>query len=90
MTVSNAFPVSFFNNAPAIFDGNTAAIATHIHTDSTTGAVQLFADPTQARAAFSGPLGLQSGARNSLRGPRFSNVDLGLSKRFPIRGARHS
>jgi hypothetical protein len=84
-SVANAFPVSFANNAPAIFNGNRAAIATHIHTDPATGAVQLFADQAKAMAAFRGPLGLESGQRNNLRGPGFSNVDLGLAKHFPVK-----
>ena len=83
-TVSNAFPISFANDSPAIFNGDTSAIATRIHTDPASGAVQLFADPVKARAAFSGPLGLQAGPRNNLRGPGFFDLDMGLSKRFPI------
>jgi hypothetical protein len=84
-SVANAFPLSFSNNVPAIFDGNNAAIATRIHTDPATGTVQLFADQTKAMAAFRGPLGLEAGQRNSLRGPRYSDVDLGLAKHFPIK-----
>ena len=84
-SVANAFPLSFDNNVPAIFNGDNAAIATHIHTDPATGAVQLFADQTKAMGAFRGPLGLEAGQRNSLRGPRYSDVDLGLAKHFPIR-----
>jgi hypothetical protein len=82
-TVSNAFPVSFANNAPAVFDGDRAAIAEHIHSDPATG-VQLFADPDAARAAFRGPLGLEGGTRNNLRGPSFTNFDIGIAKHFAI------
>jgi hypothetical protein len=82
-TVSNAFPVSFVNNAPAIFDGNQSAIATHIHSDPATG-VQLFADPDAARSAFRGPLGLEGGTRNNLRGPSFTNFDIGIAKHFSL------
>jgi Carboxypeptidase regulatory-like domain len=81
-TVSNAFPISFANNTPAIFNGDTSAIRDHIHTVN--GQVQLFASPTAAIGAFSGPLGLQAGSRNNLRGPHFSEVSLGLSKTFPV------
>ncbi|HVO80276.1 MAG TPA: carboxypeptidase regulatory-like domain-containing protein [Terriglobales bacterium] len=84
-TTANAFPISFAGNVPAVFNGNTAALRTDVHTDPATGALQLFADPTAARGAFSGPLGLQAGSRNNLRGPRFSNLDLAFSKHFPIR-----
>ncbi len=83
-TVANAFPLSFENNIPAIFNGDQSAIATKIHIDPTTGGVQLFADPAKAIAAFSGPLGIQAGSRNNLRGPHFSNTDLGLAKHFRI------
>ena len=83
-TVSNAFPISFANNTPAVFNGDTAAIKTSPHYDPNTQQIQLFADPTAAIGSFSGPLGLQGGSRNNLRGPHFSNFDLGLAKHFPI------
>lgn len=81
-SLSNAFPLSFNNDVPAIFDGDTSAIKVHVHNDQ--GKIQLFANPTAAQAAFSEPLGFQAGSRNNLRGPRFSNVDLALNKHFPI------
>ena len=83
-TVSNAFPISFLNNAPAVFIGNESDLKVHVHPDPSSGAIQLFADPTKARAAFRGPLGLEGGTRNNLRGPGYFNVDMGLAKRFPI------
>jgi len=84
-TVANAFPVSFDANTPGIFNGDRAAIKTGIHTDPVTGQLQIFANPTAAIGAFAGPLGLQSGNRNILRGPRFSDFDIGLGKHFPIK-----
>jgi hypothetical protein len=84
-SMANALPISFANNVPAILHGNAAAVATHIHTDPVSGAVQLFADQARALSAYSGPLGLQAGPRNNLRGPRFSNLDLGVAKHFPVR-----
>jgi Carboxypeptidase regulatory-like domain len=81
-TVANAFPYSFNNNVPAFFNGDGAAIRTKIH--QVGGQVQMFANPTAAIGAFSGPIGQEAGNRNSLRGPNFSNVDLALSKHFPI------
>jgi hypothetical protein len=77
--------LSFVNNVPAIFDGDKAAVATQIHTDPASGAVQLFAEQAKALSAYSGPLGLQAGSRNNLRGPRYSNLDLGVAKHFPVR-----
>jgi hypothetical protein len=50
-----------------------------------TGQIQLFADPTAATNAFTGPIGLQGPTRNNLRGPRFSNTDLSLNKHFVIK-----
>jgi len=82
-TVSNAFPISVLNNAPAIFNGDTSAIKTKVHVDAS-GTVQLFADPTKALGAFRGPLGLEGGTRNNLRGPHLSNFDIGLAKHFPV------
>jgi hypothetical protein len=83
-TVSNAFPISFLNDSPAVFNGDKSAIKTNLHVDPSSGTVQLFADPAKALAAFRGPLGLEAGARNNLRGPHFSNFDIGVAKHFPI------
>ncbi len=87
-TVANAFPISFANNVPAIFDGNTAALSTNPHTEinaaSGNTTIQLFKNQTAAIGAFTGPLGLQAGSRNNLRGPHYSNFDLGLAKHFPV------
>jgi hypothetical protein len=83
-TVSEAFPVSFNANSPAVFIGTRHDIRTHVHTDPVTGEVQLFADPTAALGAFTGPIGLQGPTRNNLRGPRFSNTNLSLNKHFQI------
>ena len=83
-TVANSFPISFANNVPAVFNGDNHAIRTSVHTDPVTGQVQLFADPQAALATFSYPTGLEVGSRNNLRGPHYSNVDLGVAKRFPL------
>jgi hypothetical protein len=87
-SVANAFPLSFANNVPAIFNGDTSALKTNVHAEinSATGApsIQLFSNQTAALGAFSGPLGLQAGSRNNLRGPHFSNFDIGLAKHFRV------
>jgi len=87
-TVANAFPISFANNAPAIFNGDTSAVkvSTHEEINAATGnpTIQLFQNAPAALGAFSGPLGIQAGSRNNLRGPRYSNFDIGLAKHFPI------
>jgi hypothetical protein len=82
-TVSSAFVASYSNDAPAIFNGDKSAIRRKIHKDEN-GTLQLFANPTAAAAAFSGPIGFQIGSRNNLRGPQFFNQDLGLAKSFAI------
>lgn len=84
-TVSEAFPVSFNANSPAVFIGTRSDIKTKVHFDKTNGQVQLFADPTAALNAFTGPIGLEGPTRNNLRGPRFSNTNLSLNKHFQIR-----
>ncbi len=82
-TVSSAFVAGYANDAPGIFNGNTAALKHHLH-KTAGGQVNLYADPTAAAAAFTGPVGLQIGSRNNLRGPLFFNVDAGLAKNFAI------
>jgi len=82
-TVANAFPFSFENNVPAIFNGDNSALKVHVHNDQ--GKIQEFVNPAAALAAFSEPIGFQAGSRNNLEGPHFSNIDLALIKHFPIR-----
>ena len=84
-TVTEAFPVSFNANSPAVFIGSRNDIRTSVHNDPSTGVIQLFADPKAALNAFTGPIGLQGPTRNNLRGPRFSNTDLSLNKHFQLR-----
>ena len=85
-TGSNAFPIGYAAEAPGIFNGDNAAIASHIHTDNSNGgALQFFANPTAAIGAFSGPLGLEMGPRNNLHGPHFSETDLAVIKNFKLR-----
>ena len=80
----NASTTTFGNTAYPIFSGNASAIAVSPHTDPnlSNNGIQLFANPTAALAAFSAPTGLQTGTRDELRGPHFSNVDLALAKNF--------
>ncbi len=92
-TVANAYPISFANNVPAIFDGNTSALQIHTHSEinaaSGNPTIQLFKNQANALGSFSGPLGLEAGSRNNLRGPHYSNFDIGLSKNFPITERAH-
>lgn len=86
-TVSSAFVAGYANDAPALFNGDTHAIRRKVH-KTADGSVTLFADPAAAVNAFSGPVGLQIGSRNNLRGPLFFNVDAGLAKNFDLNEAR--
>ncbi len=92
-TVANAYPISFANNIPAIFDGNTSALKTNTHAEinAATGSptIQLFQNQQAALGAFSGPVGLEAGSRNNLRGPHYSDFDVGLVKHFPLKEQVH-
>jgi hypothetical protein len=78
--------VSFGATGYPIFNGNSAALAVNPHTDANLSGngIQLFANPQAALGAFSAPTGLQTGTRDELRGPHFANVDLAISKNFPL------
>jgi len=82
-TSTDAYPVNFFVNSPGLLTGSGAALKTNIHSDAS-GAMQLFADPAAAQAAFSFPNGGETGSRNNLRGPGFWNFDTSLSKSFDM------
>jgi len=84
--LDNASTVTFGNTAYPIFNGDASAIAVNPHTDAnlSNNGIQLFANPQAALAAFSAPTGLQTGTRDQLRGPHFSNVDLAIAKNFPL------
>jgi len=88
-----AFPVltsvsttTFGNTAYPIFNGNSAALQVDPHSDPNlpNNGIQLFKNPAAALAAFSAPTGLETGSRDELRGPHFTNVDLALVKNFPL------
>jgi hypothetical protein len=82
-TVSSAFVAGYANDAPGILVGPKSALQHHQHITSS-GAVDLYADPAAAAAAFTGPVGLKIGSRNNLRGPNFFNIDAGLAKNFML------
>jgi hypothetical protein len=92
-TVANAYPISFANNVPAVFNGDTAALKvdTHFEINAASGfpSIQLFQNQAAALGTFSGPLGLEAGSRNNLRGPHYSNFDIGLIKHIPVTEGVH-
>ena len=85
-TVTSAFPINFTQVAPAVRIGPGSAVQEHIHveTNAATGepGLQFFANQTNALNAFAYPFGGATGERNTLRGPRYSNVDMALLKTF--------
>jgi hypothetical protein len=82
-TITNAFPIDFTMQAPAVFVGPSSAVKQHIHVDAG-NQLQLFADQTAAVNAFGFPVGGGTGERNQLRGPRYSTVDMALLKSFKM------
>ncbi len=83
-THTGTFPINFTQDAPAVFNGDQQAVRKGIHTDSTTGAIQFFADQTAASGAFSFPFGGDTGTRNPVHGPGYANVDIAVSKNFTM------
>jgi len=74
----------------AQFTGTQSQVASHIHTDTANNnQIQFFANPAAAQGAFSFDTGAQTGSRDTLRGPHFSNVDLGVAKSFPLFGEKY-
>jgi hypothetical protein len=71
-----------------IFIGPRSALQTNVHM-LPDGTVQLYKDPTAAIAAFTPPLGVQTGTRDNLRGPHFSNLDVAVNKNFPLGSERY-
>jgi len=76
--VGNFFAAINFDGVPAVFNGNTSALASKIHEEG--GNLQYFVSQANARSAFSFPLGGQIGNRNNLRGPGYWTVDLLVKK----------
>jgi hypothetical protein len=83
---TTAYAAGYATLAPAILVGSPALLKSHVHKDAASGTVYGYANPTAADGAFTGPVGLQLGQRNELRGPHYSDVDLGLGKTFPFYG----
>lgn len=85
---SQAFLASFDNNAPAIFTGKRSDLKVRVNTDRSTNTVYGFAGgatrSAQVLSEFRGPVGIEYGQRNLLRGPGAFFLDSGLAKTFPI------
>jgi hypothetical protein len=81
--------VSLAADTGVLFDGKRSALKENIHFDPVSNGMQLYANPTAAAAQFTYVTGLQSGDRDTLRGPHFSNLDLSVSKNFPLKSERY-
>jgi len=88
-THTGTFPINFTQDAPAVFNGDQQAIRQNIHTDPTTGSIQFFADQSAALGAFSFPFGGDTGTRNPVHGPDFTNLDIAVSKNFKMPWSEH-
>ena len=83
-TSTNAYFAGFANNDPAIFDNlNGDDLKIHKHKNAANQLVA-YKDPVKALSHFRGPIGIEYGSRNNLRGPSQFNLDAGLSKAFEI------
>ena len=84
--LSYAFLSSFAAEDPAIFIGHKSDLKSHVN--NVDGTVYNFAGgaagAAKAFSEFRGPIGLEYGSRNPLKGPGAANLDMGLAKIFPI------
>jgi hypothetical protein len=85
---SDAYMASYANADPAIFTGSLADLKTKVNVDHTTNTVYQFAGSAAGAAKvmseFRGPIGIEYGQRNLLRGPGAFYFDAGLQKTFPL------
>jgi hypothetical protein len=85
---ADAFLASFDNDDPAIFTGNKADLKAKVNVDHTSNTVYGFAGgaagAAKVLAEFRGPIGIEYGQRNLVRGPGAFFFDAGLAKKFPI------
>ncbi len=85
---SYAFLASFDNDDPAIFTGNPGDLKTKVNLDRNTDTVYSFAGGAAGAAKvlseFRGPVGLEYGQRNLVRGAGAFYLDAGLAKTFSI------
>jgi hypothetical protein len=80
---SLAFVAGYSNNAPAILVGPPSDVKIHLN-GGKGNPLYGYANPTQANADYTGPLGFNIGSRNNLRGPGYFGMDMGLGKAIPL------
>jgi hypothetical protein len=85
---SDAFLASFANDAPAIFTGNKSDLKVKVNVDHASKTVYAFpgglAGSQKVASEFRGPIGIEYGQRNLVRGPGAFTFDAGLGKTFPV------
>jgi len=82
---SGAVMAGVSTSDPAILAyADRADVAAHVHKDPSTGQLQLFKNGLNTANDFRGPVGIEYGQRNSLRGPTQFTMDAGLSKNFVV------
>ena len=85
---SDAYLAGFDNDAPAIFTGNPADLKVKVNVDRSTNTVYAFgggaAGSSKVLNEFRGPIGLEYGQRNIVRGPGAFFFDAGIAKNFPL------
>jgi hypothetical protein len=86
---SDTYLASFDNQDPAIYTGgNKGDLRSKINIDHVNKIVYGFAGgqagANKVLSEFRGPIGLEYGNRNLVRGPILVNLDMGLAKQFPI------
>jgi len=81
---TSAFVAGYANSAPAILVGPKSDLKMSIHKGSDGTLWAFKSEDAPATNDFVGPIGFQIGSRNSLRGPSYFNLDLGLGKAFPV------
>jgi hypothetical protein len=86
---SDAYLASFDNADPAIFIGySTSDLKAKVNVDHSSNTVYGFAGgaagATKVLSEFRGPIGLEYGQRNLIRGPGAFFFDAGLGKSFPL------
>jgi Carboxypeptidase regulatory-like domain len=85
---SDAFLASFDNDDPAIFTGSKSDLKAKVNVDHSSNTVYDFAGGAAGAAKvlseFRGPIGIEYGQRNLIRGPGAFFFDAGLGKTFPI------
>ena len=90
---SDAYLASFDNGDPAIFTGHsTSELKAKVNVNQASQTVYSFAGGADGAAKvladFRGPIGLEYGQRNLVRGPGAFSFDAGVGKTFPIIGDR--